>query len=41
MAEPFSDVIYLIINSCEPRHPKGASGGHEVKTLKSFGLKPS
>ena len=28
----FSDVIPLIINQCEPRGPKGASGGHFVST---------
>ena len=26
----FGDAIYLIINQCEPRCPKGASGGHKV-----------
>ena len=26
----FSDVISLIINQCDPRRPKGASGGHKV-----------
>ena len=26
----FRDVIFLIINHCDPRHPKGASGGHKV-----------
>ena len=26
----FRDVISLIINQCDPRRPKGASGGHEV-----------
>ena len=26
----FKDVISLIINQCDPRRPKGASGGHEV-----------
>ena len=26
----FRDVISFIINPCEPRGPKGASGGHKV-----------
>ena len=26
----FRDAICLIINQCDPRRPKGASGGHEV-----------
>ena len=26
----FRDVISLIINQCEPRRPKGASGGYKV-----------
>ena len=26
----FRDVIYLIINQCEPRGPKDASGEHKV-----------
>ena len=26
----FRDVISLIINQCDPRRPKGSSGGHEV-----------
>ena len=26
----FRDVISLIINQSDPRHPKGASGGHKV-----------
>ena len=26
----FRDVISLIINQCDPRRPKGASGGHKV-----------
>ena len=26
----FIDVISLIINQCDPRRPKGASGGHSV-----------
>ena len=28
--EEFRDAIHLIINQCEPRRPKGASGGHKV-----------
>ena len=27
----FRDVISLIINQCDPRRPKGASGGHSVR----------
>ena len=26
----FRDVISLIINQCDPRRPKGSSGGHKV-----------
>ena len=26
----FRDAISLIINQCDPRRPKGASGGHKV-----------
>ena len=26
----FRDVISLLINQCDPRRPKGASGGHKV-----------
>ena len=26
----FRDVIFLIINQCDPRRPQGASGGHKV-----------
>ena len=26
----FRDVIYHMINQCEPRRPEGASGGHKV-----------
>ena len=26
----FRDVIYLIINQCDPRLTKGASGGHKA-----------
>ena len=28
----FRDVISLIIKQCDPRRPKGASGGHFVST---------
>ena len=31
----FSDVIYLIINRCEPRRPKDASGEHKVPDSRS------
>ena len=27
----FRDAIYLIINQCDPRRPKGASGVHSVR----------
>ena len=27
----FRDVISHIINQCDPRRPKGASGGHKVQ----------
>ena len=30
MMDIFRDVISLIINQCDPRRPKGASGGHKV-----------
>ena len=29
-ADVFSDVNFLIINQCDPRRPKGASGVHKV-----------
>ena len=28
----FSGVIYFFIDQCEPRRPKGASGGHILST---------
>ena len=31
----FRDDIYHIINQCEPRHPKVASGGHKVSTSRA------
>ena len=31
----FRDVISLIINQCDPRRPKGASGGHEVSASRA------
>ena len=31
----FRDAISLIINQCEPRRPKGASGGHEVSASRA------
>ena len=31
----FRDVIYLIINQCDPRRPKGASGGHKVSASRA------
>ena len=31
----FSDAISLIINQCDPRRPKGASGGHKVSASRA------
>ena len=31
----FSDVIPVIINQCDPRRPKGASGGHKVSASRA------
>ena len=31
----FRDVISLIINQCDPRRPKEASGGHEVSASRA------
>ena len=31
----FRDAIYLIINQCDPRRPKGASGGHFVSASRA------
>ena len=31
----FRDVISLIINQCDPRRPKGASGGHFVSASRA------
>ena len=31
----FRDVIFLIINQCDPRRPKGASGGHIVSASRA------
>ena len=31
----FRDFISLIINQCDPRRPKGASGGHSVRQPRS------
>ena len=31
----FSDVIYLIINQCEPRRLQGVSGGHKVSASRA------
>ena len=31
----FKDVISLIINQCDPRRPKGASGGHKVSASRA------
>ena len=30
-----SDVISLLINQCDPRRPKGASGGHKVSASRA------
>ena len=31
----FRDVIPVIINQCDPRRPKGASGGHKVSVSRA------
>ena len=31
----FRDLISLIINQCDPRRPKGASGGHKVSASRA------
>ena len=31
----FRDVFSLIINHCDPRRPKGASGGHKVSSSRA------
>ena len=31
----FRDVISIIINQCDPRRPKGASGGHKVSASRA------
>ena len=31
----FRDVISVIINQCDPRRPKGASGGHKVPATRA------
>ena len=31
----FIDAIFLIINQCDPRRPKGASDGHEVSASRA------
>ena len=31
----FRDAISLIINQCDPRRPKGASGGHKVSASRA------
>ena len=31
----FRDAISLIINQCDPRRPKGDSGGHKVSTSRA------
>ena len=33
--DAFRDVIFLIINQCNPRRPKGASGGHFVSARRT------
>ena len=37
----FRDVISLIINQCDPRRPKGASGGHKVSASRAAASKRS
>ena len=34
-ADIFRDAISLIINQCDLRRPKGASGGHEVSASRA------
>ena len=31
----FRDVNHLIINQCDPRRPKGSSGGHKVSASRA------
>ena len=31
----FRDIISYIINQCDPKRPKGASGGHNVRLQRS------
>ena len=33
--DAFRDVLSLIINQCDPRRPKGASGGHKVSASRA------
>ena len=33
--EVFRDVISILINQCDPRRPKGASGGHKVSASRA------
>ena len=33
--EIFRDTISLVINQCDPRRPKGASGGHKVSASRA------
>ena len=35
MTVVFRDVISLIINQCDPRRPKGPSGGHKVSASRA------
>ena len=35
MTDLFQDVISLLINQCDPRRPKGASGGHKVSASRA------
>ena len=35
MMDIFGDVISLIINQCDTRRPKGASGGHKVSASRA------
>ena len=37
----FRDVIFHIINQCDPRRPKGASGGHKVSASRRSASKRS
>ena len=33
--EVFRDVVSIVISQCDPRRPKGASGGHKVSASRA------